>query len=101
VILTPSGITQTSSPISTGFDACVVILCGILKISVISNIGLTLYIWVQTPPLVTKRVVMKVVTVHVMHGTTTSGEYISPDYYYPKEWGRNNCGKKLSDKNPA
>jgi hypothetical protein len=44
---------------------------------------------------------MKVVTVHVMHGTTTSGEYISPDYYYPKEWGRNNCGKKLSDKNPA
>jgi hypothetical protein len=33
-----------------------------------------------------------------MVGRTTTGEYISPVYYYPKEWGKDNWGKKLRDK---
>jgi hypothetical protein len=30
--------------------------------------------------------------------TSTPGEYISPSYYYPSEWGKDNWGKKLRDK---
>jgi hypothetical protein len=33
-----------------------------------------------------------------MVGRTTTGEYISPVYYYPKEWGKDNWGKKLREK---
>jgi hypothetical protein len=30
--------------------------------------------------------------------TTTPGKYISPTYYCPTEWGKDNWGKKLRDK---
>jgi hypothetical protein len=30
--------------------------------------------------------------------TTIHGDYISPIYYYPTEWGKGNWGKKLRDK---
>jgi hypothetical protein len=64
------GIAQTSSPTSIEFDACVAIPCGDLENQhYIQTRAETIYVCVQTPPLVTKRVVTNVVNIYVMHGT--------------------------------
>jgi 3-polyprenyl-4-hydroxybenzoate decarboxylase len=47
--LTTICVAQTSSSISIEFDACVVIPCGILRLSVISRLELRLYICVCRP----------------------------------------------------
>jgi hypothetical protein len=68
--LTTIGVAQISFPISIEFDACVVIPWGDLENQgYIQTRAKTIYICMQTLSLVTKMVVMKVVTVHVMHGT--------------------------------
>jgi hypothetical protein len=75
---------------------------GILRISIISRLGLRLYMCANPTPGYEKGSYED--DYHPCSGwdmkvwTTTTGEYISPTYSYPTEWGKDNWGKKLRDK---